>query len=150
MVDQQQTILSALRSSELGLPVDDLKSRLPGLTQKDLMEQLNDLVEQVEMEYLRNQQEVELLHQQSGKLIFKARIADEARKLRNMTDNERIVYQFVKDSGNKGTWIKHIKDKSGLHSKIVTDTIAKLEKKSVIKSVKAVKVDHRVLILEPN
>ena len=65
---------------------------------------------------------------------------EESSKLREMNDQERIVYQFIKESGNKGTWIKHIKDKSGLHTKIVTETVHKLEKKLFIKAVKSVKV----------
>jgi DNA-directed RNA polymerase III subunit RPC6 len=75
-----------------------------------------------------------------GKVVFKVRDREESTKLQSMTDNERIVYQFIKDSGNRGTWIKHIKDKSGLHTKIVTDTIARLEKKALIKNIKSVKV----------
>ncbi|EGF79925.1 hypothetical protein BATDEDRAFT_12133 [Batrachochytrium dendrobatidis JAM81] len=57
----------------------------------------------------------------------------------SMSDNERIVYQFIKASGNKGTWIKDIKVKSGLHAQIVTQMIKNLEKKVLIKAVKSVK-----------
>lgn len=57
-----------------------------------------------------------------------------------MTENERIVYQFIKDSSNKGAWIKHIKEKSGLHSKIVDDAIKVFVRKALIKTIKSVKV----------
>ena len=57
-----------------------------------------------------------------------------------MTDTEKIVYQIIKSAKNKGIWIKDIKSKSNLHSQLVNTNIKSLEKKSMIKSVKSVKV----------
>ena len=57
-----------------------------------------------------------------------------------MNDTERIVYQLIKSSKNKGIWIKDIKAKSGLHTQLVNTNVKNLEKKMLIKSVKSVKV----------
>lgn len=75
-----------------------------------------------------------------GKLVLKARSKQEADLLRGLSDDERIILSFIKEADNKGAWIKHIKDKSGLHTKVVTDVVARLEKKKLIKKIASVKV----------
>lgn len=43
------------------------------------------------------------------------------------------IYSLIKESGNKGIWIKDLKGKSQLHSQIVTQVIKTLEKRQAIK-----------------
>ena len=44
-----------------------------------------------------------------GKLVFKARSKEEAELFKNLSDDERVIFSFIKESGNSGSWIKHIK-----------------------------------------
>ncbi|KAJ3305142.1 34-kDa subunit of RNA polymerase III (C) [Kappamyces sp. JEL0829] len=137
---KEELLFQTILSSKSGLTNDGLKERLPDWTQQELTECLNEMAENQTIEFLTL----------GGKLVFKARDGEEVAKLQNMTDNERIVYQFIKDAGNKGTWLKHIKDKSGLHTKVVTDAIGKLEKKSLIKNIKSVKKVYMLSEFEPS
>lgn len=50
-----------------------------------------------------------------------------------MDTNERMIYGLIKESGNKGIWIKDLKVKSQIHSQIVTNVIKSLEKRQIIK-----------------
>ena len=74
-----------------------------------------------------------------GKPVFKALDSEEISKTLSMTENERIIYNLIKSSKNKGIWIKDIKSKSGLHTQLVNSNIKSLEKKLFIKAVKSVK-----------
>ncbi|KAI9032244.1 RNA polymerase Rpc34 [Hyaloraphidium curvatum] len=56
-----------------------------------------------------------------------------------MDVHEKMIYGHIKNAGNKGIWVKDLKQKSNIHSKIVQDAIKSLEKKQFIKSVKSVK-----------
>lgn len=72
---------------------------MPPLNLSELITLLNQLGEQQKVEFMQ-------LH---GQIVFRARSLKEAAVLVSLSDDERIVYQFVKDTTNKGTWIKHIK-----------------------------------------
>ncbi|KAI8898789.1 RNA polymerase Rpc34 [Globomyces pollinis-pini] len=56
-----------------------------------------------------------------------------------MNDHERMIYDYLKTTGNKGSWSKTIKDRLGMHVKLVNDAIKSLEKKKFIKLIKSVK-----------
>lgn len=72
--------------------------------------------------------------------MFKAKTPEEVVKYANMDTNEMIIYGHIKNAGNKGIWIKDLKQKSNIHTKNVQDAIKSLEKNKYIKSVKSVKV----------
>jgi DNA-binding MarR family transcriptional regulator len=76
-------------------------------------------------------------------MYLNPRTAQEAERYLSMTTDERKVYELIKASGRDGTWIKTIKEKSQLHTKIVNDSIKSLEKKQIIKSIKSVKAPSK-------
>ncbi|KAJ3111904.1 34-kDa subunit of RNA polymerase III (C), partial [Phlyctochytrium bullatum] len=82
---------------------------------------------------------VEFLKLSTGKLGFKAINEEEVQKTKGLTSYEKIIYNLIKGEKGKGIWIKELKDKSGLHTKVVTDSIKNMEKTGLIKSVKSVK-----------
>jgi len=51
---------------------------------------------------------------------------------------ENVVYEIIEESGNKGTWIRDIRIKSGLVQTQLTKVLKALESKKVIKAVKSV------------
>ncbi len=57
----------------------------------------------------------------------------------NLEDDEKIVYQCIKASDNKGIWTKDLKLRTNLHQTIITKVLKNLENKGVIKTVKSVK-----------
>ncbi|KAJ8323320.1 hypothetical protein BDV3_004261 [Batrachochytrium dendrobatidis] len=130
LTHKEQQLLVALRRNPKGSDQNTLLTALPTWSENDIALALNSL---------SAKQHVDFLQGPGQTLLFRARDDEEISKTGSMSDNERIVYQFIKASGNKGTWIKDIKVKSGLHAQIVTQMIKNLEKKVLIKAVKSVK-----------
>lgn len=69
------------------------------------------------------------------------------RRTASMGEYERVLYQLIKDSKNNGIWVKDLKTKSGLHTKVVNSIIKNMEKKNVIKFVKPVNNPHKKMYL---
>jgi DNA-directed RNA polymerase III subunit RPC6 len=122
---QSETLLEYI---EEGCYTNDLALKTK-LSQPELMELLNSLL---------SLERIELLTQ-GDKMFVKPRSIKESSKYLVMNSTERKVYELIKQTGENGCWIKHIKDKSQLHTKIVNDAIKALEKKQIIKTVKSVK-----------
>lgn len=59
-------------------------------------------------------------------------------KTKGFEREERLVYQIIEDSGNKGIWIREIRMKSNLPQQQIVKTLKTLESKKLIKSVKSV------------
>ena len=59
-------------------------------------------------------------------------------KTKGFEKEERLVYQIIEDSGNKGIWIREIRIKSNLPQQQIVKTLKTLESKKLIKSVKSV------------
>jgi DNA-directed RNA polymerase III subunit RPC6 len=65
-----------------------------------------------------------------------------------LTNEERVVYEIVKNSGNVGIWVKDLIRTSNLHRQIVSKCVSKLEGRKMIKGVKPVKVTSKQFLLD--
>eukprot|EP00842_Homolaphlyctis_polyrhiza_P005584 jgi/Hompol1/6026/HPOL_002352-RA len=106
-----------------------LLDELPSRNSAQLAEVLNTLVKKNLVEFMTL----------GTTLQVRALSSDEFTKQSSLTEDENKVYQWIRQSQTKGTWIKDIKTKSGMHAQVVTQTIKNLEKRGLIKSVKSVK-----------
>ncbi len=59
-------------------------------------------------------------------------------KTKGFEKEEKLVYQVIEDSSNKGIWIRDIRFKSNLPHKQISKVLKTLESKKLIKSVKSV------------
>ena len=59
-------------------------------------------------------------------------------KTKGFEKEEKLVYQVIEDSSNKGIWIRDIRFKSNLPHKQISKILKTLESKKLIKSVKSV------------
>ena len=62
------------------------------------------------------------------------------RKTKGFETEEKVVYQIIEESGNKGIWIRDIRYKSNLQLTQVNKILKNLESKKLIKAVKSVAV----------
>lgn len=60
--------------------------------------------------------------------------------LRGSDNQERLVYQIIKEAGNKGIWIRDIRRGCGLAPPPLNKILKKLENRKVIKAIKSVGV----------
>lgn len=91
---------------------------------------------------------IDLFQLSDKKIAYKIKVAsDDVESLRGASNEEKVVYSIIKESGNKGIWIKDIKTKCNLTQLQSNKIIKNLENKKAIKLVKSVKVLHHFWIL---
>ncbi|XP_060068426.1 DNA-directed RNA polymerase III subunit RPC6-like [Ylistrum balloti] len=72
------------------------------------------------------------------KLVYKLKDPDAASQAKGSDNQEKLVYQIIKDAGNKGIWIRDIRYKCNLLLTQVNKILKNLESKKLIKAVKSV------------
>lgn len=90
---------------------------------------------------------MEYLSYQDGSNGVRALDKQDMARLSSLSINERQVFMLIKASGNRGTWLKDIRIKSGLHQQVVQLSIKSLEKQAYIKGVKSVKAPTKKLYM---
>ncbi|KAL4238043.1 DNA-directed RNA polymerase III subunit RPC6 [Mactra antiquata] len=81
---------------------------------------------------------IDLLKSSSGKLIYKLKDSSSQDAVKGSDQQEKVVYQIIKDAGNKGIWIRDIRFKCNLLLTQVNKILKNLESKKLIKAVKSV------------
>lgn len=64
-------------------------------------------------------------------------------KTKGFENEERLVYQIIEDSGNKGIWVRDIRFRSNLVQTQLMRILRSLESRKMIKSVKSVQATKR-------
>eukprot|EP00246_Nothoceros_aenigmaticus_P011812 TRINITY_DN3374_c0_g1_i2.p1 TRINITY_DN3374_c0_g1~~TRINITY_DN3374_c0_g1_i2.p1 ORF type:complete len:294 (+),score=58.11 TRINITY_DN3374_c0_g1_i2:40-921(+) len=81
---------------------------------------------------------------QGDSLIWKEQTKEQADKLKGLTNEDKLVFQVIEQSGNMGIWTKDMKFKSGIKSQPnINKAIKNLESRNLIKAVKSVAVKNR-------
>jgi DNA-directed RNA polymerase III subunit RPC6 len=129
-IEQEEQVLALLcdSSDSSGLTSQEIMDKID-IKSTTLLDILNTLAKSNKIEFLTI----------NNSIVFCPISSLESNKLSKMSQNDKIVYNFIKESHQKGTWLKNIKEKSGLHIKNCNDSIQKLEKLKIIKLVKSVK-----------
>jgi DNA-directed RNA polymerase III subunit RPC6 len=83
----------------------------------------------------------------SGQNVYKLVSEELAVKFAGLGKEERMVYQIIEVSGDQGKWIKNIKIESGIVKQTLDKIIETLEKRKLIKPVKAVKSAKKKLYM---
>ncbi|KAI5963153.1 RPC34 [Candida pseudojiufengensis] len=71
----------------------------------------------------------------------------ESEKIRNMNDDEAMIYSYIEASAREGIWTKTLKAKTNLHQHIVNKCLKNLETQGYIKSIKSVKHPTRKIYM---
>lgn len=81
------------------------------------------------------------LYQHGSELLYKLKPKElEPETMKNADSEEKVVYDIIKEAGNKGIWIRDIRQKSNLQHHQINKVLKSLEGKKLIKSVKSVAV----------
>jgi DNA-directed RNA polymerase III subunit RPC6 len=77
------------------------------------------------------------------------RVSEDERSVLNAIadQDERMVYQHIKDAGNTGIWMKDLIKNTGLHRNVLNKAVKTLESKAIIKAVKSVKHPSRKIFM---
>ncbi|KAJ9622070.1 34-kDa subunit of RNA polymerase III (C) [Taxawa tesnikishii (nom. ined.)] len=74
-----------------------------------------------------------------GKTCWALRTKDVANKIATLTEEERMVYNQIENTGTTGIWQKNIKQRTNLHQTAITKAMKTLEAKRLVKQIKSVK-----------
>lgn len=109
--------------SYTALPLDQLMDAINGLLRKSLL----------------------TISNVKGKQTYTAISRSEASLIGSLDTDETIIYQHIKEGGDRGIWTKSLKARSNLHQTVMTRVLKNLEQRQLVKVVKDVKVSHEVL-----
>ncbi|KAI9307756.1 RNA polymerase Rpc34 [Cunninghamella echinulata] len=85
--------------------------------------------------------------QLNGENMLRAIDLQDAAAASKLNDEQRLVYNAIRSSGNNGIWTKDLKKKTNLHTIVLNRTLKTLEQRQEIKSVKHVKYPTRKIYM---
>lgn len=125
-------ILEILKKQDRGVSTAALGKELQGIDMPKIVEAINDLLEKEAIELLK----------QGNQLLYK--IVDPSTSQSNTSDDqEKVVYSIIKGAGNRGIWIRDIRNKSNIGLNPLNKVIKSMEGRKVIKAVKSVSAAKR-------
>ncbi|XP_014255190.1 probable DNA-directed RNA polymerase III subunit RPC6 [Cimex lectularius] len=142
----EQIILSiAAAAGTKGCFDEDIVKTLPNLPGEQRVACINRLIAKRLLD----------VYQIGNKIAYKARTPDsDPADLKGADNEEKIVYEIVKEAGNKGIWMRDIRLKSNLQPTVLNKILKSLENKKIIKAVKSVtaykKKVYMLFELEPD
>lgn len=117
-----------------------------GVTDRSFREQRNAMVKPVELvasiNFLVSRGLIELFRSPTG-LVYRAFQKEEVDIILSLEGDEKIVYQCIKGSGNRGIWTRDLKTRTNLHQTVITKVLRSLDNRRLIKSIKSVKNSTR-------
>ena len=108
-----------------------------GVTEKVLRKTMSDVdadTRAAATNKLLNEGKIELFLQGNQPLY---RLKDHERN-KGSDAEEKVVYSIIEEAGNKGIWLREIRNRSNLNVKLLNKVIKNMETKKIIKSIKAV------------
>jgi DNA-directed RNA polymerase III subunit RPC6 len=73
-----------------------------------------------------------------SQIIYKLNASVSTSSTKSFENEEKLVYQIIESSGNKGIWIRDIRCNSNLSATTIRKILKTLESKKFIKSIKSV------------
>ncbi|XP_014666987.1 PREDICTED: DNA-directed RNA polymerase III subunit RPC6-like [Priapulus caudatus] len=149
MAEAMETeIATTTTAKQEDAPADDLDGQILALCQ-EFPKGITDAVIQNTMPELTAQRRVTAINRllsggridllRSGsQLVYKLKDPGSGAEVRGGDHQEKLVYQIIKEAGNKGIWIRDIRYKSNLLLTQVNKILKSLESKKLIKAVKSV------------
>lgn len=135
-INAEQQIIELCKKNPDGVNDVILQTELPLVTAQQRLAALNRLLSLGKLDLLKSPQ-MGILYRLKDKLDQKSVIA-------NSSDlDEKLVYTIIKESGNKGIWIREISMKTNVKSTALNKTLKNLETKKLIKSVNSVNASKK-------
>ncbi|PIK43370.1 putative DNA-directed RNA polymerase III subunit RPC6 [Apostichopus japonicus] len=141
----EKRILKVCNQDPKGVPDTILQLNLPGVGVKEKVKAINGLL---------SKGKIDLVNGTNGQLLYKLKDTQTQSDLKGSDDQERLVYQIIKEAGNKGIWIRDIRRGCGLAPPPLNKILKRMENKKAIKAIKSVgdskKKVYMLFDLEPD
>ncbi|KAG6462254.1 hypothetical protein O3G_MSEX013153 [Manduca sexta] len=133
MDEIKEKILNVARQNPKGISDNDITAAIPELQSAELVTAMNELLKQ----------ECFDLFNQGGSLIYRLKTQSSKQAVKGADNEEKVVYNLIQESGNKGIWIRDIRLRSNLANTQLTKVLKSLESKKAIKAVKCVNASKK-------
>ncbi|KAK3093269.1 hypothetical protein FSP39_013476 [Pinctada imbricata] len=125
---QEDRILQLCQENPDGISDTAIQKELPQCDAQLRVTTINKLLSTGKIDLMKS----------GSKLIYKAKGVDVSSNLKLGDTQEKLVYQIIKEAGNKGIWIRDIRYKCNLLLTQVNKILKNLESRKLIKAVKSV------------
>lgn len=135
-INAEQNILELCTRNPEGINDVILQNEMPEVSAQQRLAALNRLLSLGKLDLLKSAQ-LGIVYRLKDKL-------DPTSIVGNNSDlDEKLVYAVIKESGNKGIWIREISMKTNVKSTALNKTLKNLETKKLIKSVASVNASKK-------
>lgn len=124
-----------LCSTPNGLSQESLMRKLEPEQEESIVSCLNELLEHGLLEVVKR----------DNTLYYKKSL--DSTSSVDLNEDEKVIFNCVKSTGNQGVWTKDIKIRTNLHQAIISKVLKSLEGKKLIKAVKSAKNSTRRLYM---
>jgi DNA-directed RNA polymerase III subunit RPC6 len=146
-INAEQRILELCAQNPEGINDTILQHGMPQVSAQQRVAALNRLLSQQKLDLLKSAQ-LGIVY----RLKDKDKLTDHQQSSKNTSGadssagadmDEKLVYTVIKESGNKGIWIRDIATKTNVKSAALNKTLKSLEKKKLIKSLTSVNANKK-------
>lgn len=135
---EELEVLTFIKSTEDGASNEDLNEKLTSITGNERLICLNQLLKMGLI----------IVNRRKNQLFYKAVNKQKPSTLAQDSDvEEKVVYGIIAGAGNKGIWIRDIRQNSNLNITMVNKIVKSLESKKLIKAIKLVNVRSLLIAL---
>ncbi len=128
LVDLESKIVELCKENPKGITDAAVQQGLPGVQPRQRVTAINRLLSTGHIELLKS----------GSTLLYRCRDSQAASKTKGFESEEKLIYQIIESSGNKGMWTRDIRYKCNLQLTQVNKILKNLESKKIIKAVNSV------------
>ena len=141
-INTEQRILELCAQNPDGINDLILRTRMPQVTSEQRLAALNRLLSLGKLDLLKSAQLGVIYRLKDPKLDPNSLLSSS-----NSDIDEKLVYAIIKESGNKGIWIRDISNKTNVKSTALNKALKSLESKKLIKSVQSVNASKKKVFM---
>nr|XP_054759215.1 DNA-directed RNA polymerase III subunit RPC6-like [Lytechinus pictus] len=121
-------ILELCKGESDGIRDSAIQKQLPNIDAQQRVSAVNRLLSSGKIDLVKT----------STELLYRLKDPGVVSKIKGADNQERLVYQIIEQSGNKGIWTRDIRLKSNLQLTQLNKILKNLESRKLIKAVKSV------------
>lgn len=136
-INAEQRILELCAQNPDGITDTILQQGMPQVSPQQRLAALNRLLSLGKLDLLKSAQ-LGIVYRLKDNLDLSSALSNN-----NSDLDEKLVFSVIKESGNKGIWIRDISTKTNVKSTALNKTLKSLETKKLIKSVQSVNASKK-------
>jgi len=125
----QKAIMKLFRQHPAGITIETISSELVDTKDTEIVGSINELLKMGA---------IAIFKEPGVGLMYKEADPEDFKKFKGLSSEERLIYQLIESSSNKGIWTKDLKAKSNCQQAQIAKILKTLEGKKLVKCVKSI------------